>query len=101
MKQLEDAFKSISVILLIIAGSGIFMQVMSDGGVSIYIGQLLKDMQLSPLNIRLGDSRDYPRLHWLRYGCRSDDCWHHAACIGIKRRHSSRADGAFYRRRQP
>ncbi|HXS55820.1 MAG TPA: gluconate:H+ symporter [Hanamia sp.] len=49
MKQLEDAFKSISVILLIIAGSGIFMQVMSDGGVSIYIGQLLKDMQLSPL----------------------------------------------------
>lgn len=49
MKQLEDAFKSISVILLIIAGSGIFMQVMSDGGVSIYIGELLKDMQLSPL----------------------------------------------------
>jgi Gnt-I system high-affinity gluconate transporter len=49
MKQLEDAFKSISVILLIIAGSGIFMQIMSDGGVSVYIGQLLKDMQLSPL----------------------------------------------------
>ena len=49
MKQLEEAFKSISVILLIIAGSGIFMQVMSDGGVSVYIGQILKDMQLSPL----------------------------------------------------
>jgi Gnt-I system high-affinity gluconate transporter len=49
MKQLEEAFKSISVILLIIAGSGIFMQVMSDGGVSLYIGQILKDMQLSPL----------------------------------------------------
>jgi Gnt-I system high-affinity gluconate transporter len=49
MKQLEEAFKSISVILLIIAGSGIFMQVMSDGGVSIYIGQLLKNMELSPL----------------------------------------------------
>ena len=49
MKQLEEAFKSISVILLIIAGSGIFMQVMSDGGVSVYIGQLLKGMQLSPL----------------------------------------------------
>lgn len=49
MKQLEEAFKSISVILLIIAGSGIFMQVMSDGGVSVYIGELLKDMQLSPL----------------------------------------------------
>jgi Gnt-I system high-affinity gluconate transporter len=49
MKQLEEAFKSISVILLIIAGSGIFMQVMSDGGVNVYIGELLKDMQLSPL----------------------------------------------------
>ena len=49
MKQLDEAFKSISVILLIIAGSGIFMQIMSDGGVSIYIGQILKDMQLSPL----------------------------------------------------
>lgn len=49
MKQLDEAFKSISVILLIIAGSGIFMQIMSDGGVSVYIGQILKDMQLSPL----------------------------------------------------
>ena len=49
MKKLDDAFKSISVILLIIAGSGIFMQIMSDGGVSIYIGQILKGMQLSPL----------------------------------------------------
>ena len=49
MKQLEEAFKSISVILLIIAGSGIFMQVMSDGGVSVYIGEILKGMQLSPL----------------------------------------------------
>jgi Gnt-I system high-affinity gluconate transporter len=49
MKKLDEAFKSISVILLIIAGSGVFMQIMSDGGVSIYIGQILKDMQLSPL----------------------------------------------------
>lgn len=49
MRQLEDAFKSISVLLLIIAGSGAFMQIMSDGGVNVYIGQLLKEMQLSPL----------------------------------------------------
>jgi len=49
MKQLEDAFKSISVLLLIIAGSGIFMQIMSEGGVNVYIGQILKEMQLSPL----------------------------------------------------
>ncbi|MEO6135415.1 MAG: gluconate:H+ symporter [Ginsengibacter sp.] len=49
MKELEDAFKSISVLLLIIAGSGIFMQVMRQGGVNVYIGELLKEMQLSPL----------------------------------------------------
>lgn len=49
MKQLEDAFKSIAVLLLIIAGSGAFMQIMSDGGVNVYIGHLLKEMQLSPL----------------------------------------------------
>lgn len=49
MKQLEDAFKSIAVLLLIIAGSGAFMQIMSEGGVNVYIGQILKGMQLSPL----------------------------------------------------
>ncbi|MHB1920613.1 MAG: gluconate:H+ symporter [Chitinophagaceae bacterium] len=49
MKELEEAFKSISVLLLIIAGSGIFMQVMSDGGVNQNIGHLLEDLHLSPL----------------------------------------------------
>jgi Gnt-I system high-affinity gluconate transporter len=49
MIRLEDAFKSIAVLLLIIAGSGAFMQVMSEGGVNVYIGQILKEMQLSPL----------------------------------------------------
>ena len=49
MKQLEDAFKSIAVLLLIIGGSGAFMQIMSEGGVNVYIGQILQEMQLSPL----------------------------------------------------
>ena len=49
MKQLEDAFKAIAVLLLIIAGSGVFMQVMSDGGVNTYIAGSLKHLSLSPL----------------------------------------------------
>ena len=49
MKQLEDSFKSVSVILLIIAGAGGFKQILSDGGVSTYIGQQLAGIQISPL----------------------------------------------------
>jgi gluconate transporter len=49
MKQLEDAFKGISVILLIIAGSGVFMQVMSDSGVNTYIGTILENLSIPPL----------------------------------------------------
>ncbi|HVB03311.1 MAG TPA: gluconate:H+ symporter [Chitinophagaceae bacterium] len=49
MKQIDEAFKGISVLLLIIAGSGVFMQVMSDAGVDVYIGNTLKGMHLSPL----------------------------------------------------
>ncbi len=49
MKSLEEAFKSISVILLIIAGSGVFMQVMSASGTNVYIGNMLKGLDVSPL----------------------------------------------------
>jgi Gnt-I system high-affinity gluconate transporter len=49
MRSLEDAFKGISVILLIIAGSGVFMQVMRDGGVNTYIGTVLQDLAIPPL----------------------------------------------------
>lgn len=49
MKSLEDAFKSVSVILLIVAGAGGFKQILSDGGVSSYIGQQLAGVQISPL----------------------------------------------------
>jgi len=49
MKSLEEAFKSISVLLLIIAGSGIFMEVMRDGGVNTYIGQTLEHLSIPPL----------------------------------------------------
>ncbi|HVS98474.1 MAG TPA: gluconate:H+ symporter [Puia sp.] len=49
MKSLEDAFKGIAPVLLIIAGAGAFMQVMSQGGVNEYIAQSLKGTSVSPL----------------------------------------------------
>jgi Gnt-I system high-affinity gluconate transporter len=49
MKSLEEAFKSVSVILLIVAGAGGFKQILTDGGVSKYIGELLAGVQISPL----------------------------------------------------
>src|SRR5699024_791883 len=49
MLELQDAFKGISVILLIIAGSGVFMEVMRDSGVNTYIAEGLKDWHIQPL----------------------------------------------------
>lgn len=49
MHELQDAFKGISVILLIIAGSGVFMEVMRDSGVNTYIAAGLKDWHIQPL----------------------------------------------------
>ncbi len=49
MKSLEEAFKSVSVILLIVAGAGGFKQILTDGGVSKYIGELLAGVDISPL----------------------------------------------------
>jgi Gnt-I system high-affinity gluconate transporter len=49
MSELQDSFKGISVILLIIAGSGIFMEVMRAGGVDTYIAAALKDSSIQPL----------------------------------------------------
>lgn len=49
MKHLEEAVKAVSLILLIIAGSGVFMQVMSDGGVNTYIAGIFQHMHIPPL----------------------------------------------------
>lgn len=49
MGELQDAFKGISIILLIIAGSGVFMVVMRDSGVNVYIAESLKDWNIPPL----------------------------------------------------
>lgn len=49
MTELQEAFKGISVILLIIAGSGVFMVVMRESGVNTYIAEGLKDWSIPPL----------------------------------------------------
>lgn len=49
MHELQDAFKGISVILLIIAGSGVFMEVMRDSGVNTYIAAGLEGWHIQPL----------------------------------------------------
>ena len=49
MKSLEDAFKGVAPFMLIIAGAGAFMQVMSEGGLNQYIAQSLAHSSISPL----------------------------------------------------
>lgn len=49
MGELQDAFKNISVIMLIIAGSGVFMQVLKDSQVDTYIAAGLRGWHIAPL----------------------------------------------------
>ncbi len=49
MKVYEEAVKDIAMILLIIAGSGIFKQVMEDSGVSLLIAGSLQELHIHPL----------------------------------------------------
>ncbi len=49
MKIYESAVKDIAMILLIIAGSGIFKQVMEDSGVSLLLANTLQQLSISPL----------------------------------------------------
>lgn len=48
-KSLSDAFKDISVILLIIAGAGALKEVLSASGTSFYIGEILAGLSINPL----------------------------------------------------
>jgi Gnt-I system high-affinity gluconate transporter len=49
MNSLSDSVVSITMIMLLIAGAGALKQVLVDGGVSKYIGELLRESSLSPL----------------------------------------------------
>lgn len=49
MRSLEDAFKGVAPVLLIIAGAGVFMQVMTAGGVNVFIAARLAHTTISPL----------------------------------------------------
>lgn len=48
-KSMEEAFKGVAMILLIIAGAGVFKQIMTESGVSQYIAEGLKGIQISPI----------------------------------------------------
>ncbi|GAB2771176.1 gluconate transporter [Rhabdobacter roseus] len=53
-KSFEEAFKGVSVILLIIAGAGVFKQIMTESGVNQYIAEGLKGVDVSPLVLAWG-----------------------------------------------
>lgn len=48
-KSCEEAFKSVAGILLVIAGAGVFKQIMTDSGINNELASLLKNASLSPL----------------------------------------------------
>ena len=54
MESLVESVKSVAMILLIIGGAGALKQIMIDSGVSIYIADLLKDADVSPLILTWG-----------------------------------------------
>ena len=54
MKSMEDAFKGVAPVMMIIAGSGVFVQVMKAGGVNDFIASFLKNAPLSPLVLGWG-----------------------------------------------
>lgn len=49
MKKCSNSIKGVTMVLLIIAGSGALKEILIDSGVSQYIGGLLKGSSLSPL----------------------------------------------------
>jgi len=53
-KSMEEAFKGVSVILLIIAGAGVFKEIMTASGVSTYIAEGLKGVEISPILLSWG-----------------------------------------------
>ena len=54
MKDLEEAIKAASPILLVIAGAGALKQIFNDSGTSLYIGAQLANVNMSPLLLGWG-----------------------------------------------
>jgi gluconate transporter len=53
-KWLEESFKGVAPILLIIAGSGALKQIIVESGTSLYVGNLLMGVKLNPLILGWG-----------------------------------------------
>lgn len=55
-KSFEEAFKGVAGILLIVAGAGVFKQVMTEGQINSYLGDLLAGWNAPPLLLAWGIS---------------------------------------------
>jgi Gnt-I system high-affinity gluconate transporter len=53
-KSFEEAFKGVAAILLIVAGAGVFKQMMTEGQINAYLGDLLADLNAPPLVLSWG-----------------------------------------------
>lgn len=53
-KSFEEAFKGVAAILLIVAGAGVFKQVMTEGQINSYLGDLLAGVNAPPLVLSWG-----------------------------------------------
>ncbi len=53
-KAFEEAIKGVAGILLIVAGAGVFKQVMTEGNINSYLGDLLAGMNAPPLILAWG-----------------------------------------------
>lgn len=53
-KSMEEAFKGVAGILLIIAGAGVFKEIMTASGVSTYIAESLVGIEISPILLSWG-----------------------------------------------
>ena len=49
MTSVEDAVKTIAMILLVVAGGGVLKQILIDSGLGTYIGSLIHGSDMSPL----------------------------------------------------
>ena len=76
MNSLAHSVTSITMIMLLIAGAGALKQVLVDGGVSKYIGELLSQSTLSPLVSGMAYCNYSAFLCRLGNSCRHYNCRH-------------------------
>ena len=104
MKQIGgffgDAVKDVAMLLLIIAGSGAFKQILIDSGVNNTIAELLAGWDVQPLILGWLTAAVIPRMRGLCHRRRADGRQHHCP-YGSARWDKPQPDGPFSRSRKP